>query len=73
MPNDAKLGLVVGVVLVLSAAVLFFPAGPAAAPAPEASTQAVEPSKTPSTPASLPPPALTRPETKGRTASRVQE
>lgn len=71
MPSDAKFGLIVGVVLVLTAAVLFFPAEPPAAPAPDTSAKVAVEAKTPSAAASLPPPVLTRPETKGQTTSRA--
>jgi hypothetical protein len=73
MPNDAKFGLIVGLTLVLSAAILFFQKEQPAtsAPPPAIST----PSAAPSTAAMLPPPApLPRPgvdrDAPGQTASR---
>jgi len=74
MPNDAKFGLIVGLSLVLSAAILFFqkdqpaasaPPPPAiCTPAPAPSTAAMLPS-----PAPLPRPGVDR-DAPGQTASR---
>jgi nucleoid-associated protein YgaU len=55
MPNDAKLGLVVGVGLVIAVAVLFFRKDPAADPAAATSVQPVAP------PPRYTPPVRTRP------------
>jgi hypothetical protein len=74
MPNDAKFGLIVGLTLVLGAAILFFQKdqpNASAPPAPAISTPAAAPSAA----AMLPPPApLPRPgvdrDAPGQTASR---
>ncbi|MCE9532292.1 MAG: hypothetical protein K8T89_14400 [Planctomycetes bacterium] len=76
MPNDAKFGLIVGVVLVLAVAVMFFQKDPA----PEARSAPIKaevaaPSDQPSA-ARLPAPSLHTPredKTPGQTTSFVQE
>ena len=64
MPADAKLGLIVGVILVVALAVLFCTGEPAAAPGPDRAVQAAEvklPVAGPSAAAMLPPPPMSRP------------
>lgn len=78
MPNDAKFGLIIGVVLVIAVAILFFqaqptPIAPAAQPAPaEVQAPATPPSAAALSPSATPPVRPDR-ETKGQTASRIQE
>ena len=73
MPNDAKLGLIVGVVLVIAVAVLFFQAQPEPAqPAPAEVQTATPPSAAALLPPANPPSRPDR-ETKGQTTSRIQE
>jgi hypothetical protein len=71
MPTDAKLGLLVGVGLVLAVAVLFFQKDPpAAAPAPVVQTRPASPPAVVRPPA---PPEADRTILPGRPASRVAD
>jgi hypothetical protein len=75
MPNDAKFGLIVGVVLVIAVAVLFFQSQPPepARPAPvEVQAPAIPPSAAALQPSPAPPVRPTH-ETKGQMTSRIQE
>ncbi len=73
MPNDAKFGLIVGVVLVLTVAVLFFPKEATQQPDP-APAKTAEKNTPPSAAALLPAPTpLAKPKTVGQTASRAKK
>lgn len=78
MPNDAKFGLIIGVVLVIAVAVLFFQAQPTPqSPAVQSAPAEVQNPATPPSAAALNPPPTppARPsrETKGQMTSRIQE
>ncbi len=78
MPNDAKLGLIIGVVLVIAVATLFFQGQPPVSPEAKqpTATEVQTPPSPPSAAALMPapnPPVRPGRESKGQTTSHIQE